>query len=444
MNFAEAWVDGRILVVRRNTNLDSDILLIDPKTGREELLTPHEGEAANRNPTPLEGGWIAFISNEGSEFTGIRTFNIRTREYKSLYEPSWDVEHIAYKDGILYFTVNEEGSSALYKSVLDDLRPRVLGSYKGKWVISLVDPLPGGEGAVVSISSPLEGSEVYLLRLSFERVTYSPKLGLEEKLVEPRDFYYESFDGLRIHGLIYTPRGLRDPRRLPGVIWLHGGPESQVRPQFHILQQAIAGLGVAVAAPNFRGSAGYGKTFIHLDDVEKRLDAVKDVYHAVKYLTEAGILDPDRICVMGGSYGGYLTLMSLAMYPDIWRCGVEIVGIVNLVTFIRNTSPYRRRYRIPEYGDPEKHYDIMMKLSPITHAHKIRAPLMIVHGARDPRVPVSEAEQIVEALQGRGVPVEYIRLEDEGHGIVKISNRLRVYSRVLRFLSRHLLGATGG
>lgn len=302
-------------------------------------------------------------------------------------------------------------------------------------------PPPRRRGAVVSISSPLEGSEVYLLRLGFERVTYSPKLGLERRLVEPRDFYYESFNGLRIHGLIYIPRGLQGSRRLPGVIWLHGGPESQVRPQFHILQQAIAGLGVVVAAPNFRGSAGYGKTFIHLDDVEKRLDAVKDVYHAVKHLTEAGILDPDRICVIGGSYGGYLTLMSLAMYPDIWRCGVEIVGIVNLVTFIRNTSLYRRRYHIPEYGDPEKHYDIMMELSPITHAHKIRAPLMIVHGARDPRVPVSEAEQIVEALQGRGVPVEYIRLEDEGHRIVKISNRLKVYSRVLRFLSKHLLGA---
>ncbi len=200
-------------------------------------------------------------------------------------------------------------------------------------------------------------------------------------------------------------------------------------------------MGVAVFAPNFRGSTGYGKTFVHLDDVEKRGDAVKDVYYAVKHAVEEGLADPERLCVMGGSYGGYLTLMSMALYPDVWKCGVEIVGIVNLVTFIRNTSPYRRRYRIPEYGDPKEHYDIMIQLSPIAHAHKIRAPLMVVHGARDPRVPVTEAEQIVEALKSRGVPVKYIRLEDEGHGIVKVENRVRVYTEALKFIEKHLLSS---
>lgn len=142
---------------------------------------------------------------------------------------------------------------------------------------------------------------------------------------------------------------------------------------------------------------------------------------------------------MGGSYGGYLTLMSLAIYPDIWRCGVEIVGIVNLVTFIKNTSPYRRKYRMAEYGDPDKHGDVMLRLSPISYIDRIRAPLMVIHGAKDPRVPVSEAEQLVDALRSRGIEVKYVRLEDEGHGISNVNNRVRVYSEALEFIASHIV-----
>jgi len=347
---------------------------------------------------------------------------------------------IAYRDGYLYASANESGSSTLYRLLLRGTRVENVASLKQRWVVTSIDPLPGGERALVSASSPREGAEVYLFSVSVERLTWTTKLGLEGELVEPVDFYYESFDGLRIHYLYYKPRTpAGDPP--PAVVWLHGGPESQSRPLFNPLQQAILAMGVAVLAPNFRGSTGYGKTFVHLDDVEKRGDAVKDVYYAVKHAAKEGLIDPERLCVMGGSYGGYLTLMSMALYPDIWKCGVEIVGIVNLVTFIRNTSPYRRRYRIPEYGDPEKHYDVMIQLSPVTHAHKIRAPLMVVHGARDPRVPVTEAEQIVEALKSRGVPVRYIRLEDEGHGIAKVENRVRVYTEALKFIEKHLLSS---
>ncbi len=432
------WVDGRVLMVKRNTNLDSDLVLVDPSSGSAEVLTDHEGEADNSSPVHLGGGRIAYASNEGREFKALYLMDLERGWRRPVFEPQGDVEHVAYAGGgVVYVSVNERGSSAVYALELDAFRARPLYVHRPLWTVTSIDALPGGEGLVVSASSPREGAEVYIVRgVRVERATRSPKLWLEDNLVEPVDFEYESFDGLRIHGFMYRPRGTEKP--YPAVFWLHGGPESQARPSFNPLIQAIVASGAAVVAPNFRGSTGYGKTFTHLDDVEKRLDAVKDVYYAVKTLVEEGVVDGSRLCAMGGSYGGYMTLMSLALYPELWRCGVEIVGIVNLVTFIRNTSPYRRRYRIAEYGDPDRHRDVMLRLSPITYVDRIRAPLMVVHGARDPRVPVSEAEQLVEALRGRGVEVRYIRLEDEGHGIAKIENRVRVYTEAVMFVARHL------
>ncbi len=431
-----SWIGDKLLAVKRNTNLDSDILLVDPNSGEAYNLTQHRGEASNTNPIPINGAMFLYVTNEGGEFKSLALYNIEKRKSRVIFDPGWDVELVEYSSGNLYVSVNEDGASALYLLTLDGDEVKVRGVYRQLWVINSIDA--SGRNVVISASSPLEGNEVYMLRVSLERLTWSPKLGLERYFTEPESFKYKSFDNLEIHGLLYKPpKPASTPP--PAVIWLHGGPESQVRPQFNMLQQALTTLGVVVAAPNFRGSTGYGKTFVHLDDVDKRLDAVRDVYYAVEYLTSKEIIDPDRLCVIGGSYGGYLTLMSLALYPNLWKCGVEIVGIVNLVTFIRNTSPYRRRYRMHEYGDPDKHADIMLKMSPISHVYKIRAPLMVIHGAKDPRVPVSEADQLVNALKNRGVEVEYIRLEDEGHGISKIENRVKVYSRALLFIAKKLL-----
>ncbi len=430
----EAWLDDKTLIaVKRNTNLDTDILLVNAETGEIVNLTSHADEELNASPRPLQGK-ILYLSNRGSEYTGIWLLDPEKGRAEPLYTPSHDVEHLEAVDGAVYAVINRDGSSRIEKLALHagKLTPQTM--YEAKWTVMSIDPVSGG--LIVSASSPTDGTEVYRLQTPrLEKVTESPKLGLKELFTEPWDFHYESFDGLRIHGLVYEPRASQRPH--PAVIWLHGGPESQTRPQFNILQQALQALGIAVVAPNFRGSTGYGKTFTHLDDVEKRMDAVGDVAEAVKHLLEEGVI-MEKPCVMGGSYGGYLTLMSLGVYPDLWSCGVSIVGIVNLVTFIRNTSPYRRYYRIVEYGDPDKHGDIMLQLSPISHVHKIKAPLMVIHGAKDPRVPVSEAEQLVEALKDRGVTVEYIRLEDEGHGIVKIENRLKVYTRALQFILKHL------
>ncbi len=436
INQAWEWLDDeRLLVVASNTNLDSDILLVDTTRGEVRNLTKHTGEAINASPTMIKRDMFAFATSIDSEFTRLAIYDLNGGGWRVVADHGWDVEDLDYMDGTLYYTVNVDG-----ESVIHIWRPgedsRVYWRPPGT-----VLHLDASDGIVVaSISSPAMGNEVFIVRNMYgERVTYSPKAGVvEEDLAYPSRFSYKSIDGLEVHGLLYTPRTGEPP--MPAIVWLHGGPESQERIRFNLFHQLFTSLGLAVVAPNFRGSLGYGKTFVHLDDLDKRINAVHDVYYAVEHLASKGILDWDRVCVMGGSYGGYLTLMSLALYPEAWRCGVDIVGIVNLVTFIRNTSPYRRRYRIMEYGDPDKHGELMLKLSPITYIDKIKAPLMVVHGANDPRVPVSEAEQLVNALNQRGVKVEYLRLEDEGHGISKIENRIKVYTRVASFILKHLNG----
>jgi dipeptidyl aminopeptidase/acylaminoacyl peptidase len=274
----------------------------------------------------------------------------------------------------------------------------------------VVTSLQFRDGRVLfSLSSINSGHEVYSYQGGAVRqLTRSPRFGIElEKIPEPQSVWYESFDGRRIHANIYRPPG--EPRGV--VVYLHGELKNQDRPEFKPLVAALLMAGYVVAAPNYRGSTGYGKTFAHLDDVEKRWDAIKDVETFAKWLTEQGIA-AKRPCVIGG----YLTLMALATAPHLWACGVEMVGIFNL----------------------NKHRDILTQLSPATHVEKIEAPLMIIHGANDIRVPVYEAEQLAQRLRELGREVKVIILPDEGHTITKLENRVKVYTEVVRFIRQHL------
>jgi dipeptidyl aminopeptidase/acylaminoacyl peptidase len=195
---------------------------------------------------------------------------------------------------------------------------------------------------------------------------------------------------------------------------------------------------VAVFEPNVRGSAGYGRDYSHLDDREKRFDAVADVEYAARWLVEQGWAHPRKLAIMGDSYGGYLVLAALTEQPHLWACGVDVVGIANFITFLERTGPWRRASREAEYGSLEGHPDLLNAISPIHKVDRIQAPLMVVQGANDPRVPVSEAEQIVKALRRRGRPVEYLLYRDEGHGFTKLANMLDAYPKMVDFMLNHL------
>jgi len=246
---------------------------------------------------------------------------------------------------------------------------------------------------------------------------------------------FKSFDGLPIPGLLYVPAGYSDPR--PAVVKVHGGPEGQARPAFDPVVHYLISRGFAVYEPNVRGSTGYGRKFAALDDGRLRFDAVTDLAHAAKFLREDGRVDADRLSLLGGSYGGFMVLAGLAFHPELWSAGVSICGIANFRTFLEHTGPYRREWRAAEYGDPVKDAEFLDRISPVHHANRIKAPLLVIQGANDPRVPVSEAEQIVDAVSLTGGTAEYLLFNDEGHGIVKLDNRLKAWEAVVRFLENY-------
>ncbi len=275
---------------------------------------------------------------------------------------------------------------------------------------------------------------------ALSQITRSATGGVaRDSFVEPSLIHYATFDQRQIPALLYTPHGESATPR-PAVVYVHGGPEGQYRPTFNTIVQYFVACGYVVLAPNVRGSSGYGFTYMSLDDVRLRMDSVADLRHAALWLASEGVADPGRIAVMGGSYGGFMTLAALTTYPDIWAAGVDLVGIANFVTFLQNTSAWRRKLREAEYGSLDHDRDFLTAISPIHQVDRIAAPLFVVHGANDPRVPVGEAEQIVASLRARGAPVEYQRYEDEGHGLIKRANRLIAYPAIARFLDQHIGG----
>ena len=225
---------------------------------------------------------------------------------------------------------------------------------------------------------------------------------------------------------------------MAAVVNLHGGPESQSRPKFDGVVQHLLDRGISVLNPNFRGSTGYGRTYVNADNVKLRPNAIWDVKASASFLREQGF---ERIGLLGGSYGGYLAQAAMAFAPEeTWAAGVSSVGMSNLETFMKSTAEWRRSNRASEYGDPEKDVDVLRRWSPVNYAENIEAPLMMIQGANDPRVPRNEADQMVSALREKGEEVEYILLPDEGHSITKPENVFRVYTRASDFLAEKLLG----
>lgn len=449
---AEAFSpDGRLLVLHRaNTNLDGDLLLLDLSTGQATHLTPHTGEADYSTVTWLpDGSGFYLLSDEGRDFTNLGFFDIKKRKLAFRENESWDAEAVAVSaDGRrLAMAVNVDGYSELrvkdgsgpWKKI--SLRPPgVIGSgvESGQRLIFTRD----GQRLVFSLAASRSTADVLSLDLSTNRTaqtTRSAMAGMpRDVLVEPELLHYPTFDGRQIPAFLYRPHGRE--KNLPVVIWIHGGPESQYRPTLNSVIQYFVTRGFAVLAPNVRGSTGYGKAYSHLDDVARRPDAVQDVAEAARWLGSSGIAAPDKIAVMGGSYGGYMTLAALTSHPDIWAAGVDLYGIANFKSFFQNTGPWRVELREAEYGSLEHDATLLEKISPLTHVDKIRAPLLVIAGANDPRVPREEAEQIVAAVKKQGGQVEYLLFPDEGHGVVKLANRIKAYSAIADFLDKHLTG----
>jgi dipeptidyl aminopeptidase/acylaminoacyl peptidase len=222
------------------------------------------------------------------------------------------------------------------------------------------------------------------------------------------------------------------------VLSFHGGPEGQERPQFNPTYQALLAQGISVLAPNVRGSSGFGKRYVNLDNGPLRVNGVRDIEATLDYLTQAGIADPERIGIMGGSYGGYMVMAGLAEYPDRFAAGANLFGVVNFETFFANTEPWMAAISTVEYGDPVTQVELLRELSPIHKVDRVSAPTIVLHGANDTNVPVVEAEQVVSSLRARGVPVEYVLYPDEGHGFRSMKNRLHSTVAIVQWFAQYL------
>ena len=435
--------DDRWLVVSRSySNVNNDLYRLSIDDGTLTLLTPHEGEAeySHVNVTP-DGRGLYLATDVGGEFLRPAHLDLATLELRMLGAADWDVDavRLSHDGRVLAIMTNEDGFS---RWELRDLQAGALlpAPALPPGLCDLLTFSADSSALSFSLTGPQHPYDVWVYDLhsgATRRVTDSSLAGIpRSSFVAPELVRYPTFDGREIPGYLYRPLSSGD--RPPVVVDVHGGPESQRRVEFSAVFQYFLQRGYAIFAPNVRGSTGYGRTYSHLDDVEKRMDSVADLACAARWLSDARVADPRRIAVFGGSYGGFMVLAALTSDPDLWAAGIDIVGIANFVTFLENTGPWRRHLREAEYGSLERDRALLESISPIHRVDRIRAPLMVVHGANDPRVPVGEAEQIVASIKQRGGVVEYLRFEDEGHGIVKLANRLVCYPAIARFLDEQL------
>ncbi|HEX8888685.1 MAG TPA: S9 family peptidase [Pyrinomonadaceae bacterium] len=469
--------DNRYLIVSHENeelSLDNDLYLVDTQTKQATLLTRHEGAAefGSVHFTP-DGHSIFLGTNDKREFYSLAQMNLATKKIDILDNTEWDLDLTQMSDdGSLFaYTIGRDGFSELYIRRLDtDGKPLITVMGKrdapvqlpGKGVIGGLQFSKDNSKLAITFNGARYNSDIWLYDLKTRRlsqVTHSSTAGIpRDSFVEPQLIHYKTFDGREIPAWYYRPQTVegRAQRRqitftsgpnsiggnsssnLPVIVSVHGGPEGQEQPMFSGIYQYFLSRGYAILAPNVRGSTGYGKTYTHLDDVRKREDSVKDLAAAVEWLKTEGGADPRHIAVMGGSYGGYMTLAAVTLYPDLWAAAVDTVGIANFESFLKNTSGYRRKLREVEYGSLEHDLDFLRAISPIAKVDRVKTPLMIIAGKNDPRVPYTEAEQMVKALRDRNSVIEYKLFEDEGHGVAKLSNRLIVYPLMADFLDRYM------
>lgn len=451
---ADWSADGeRLLIANYVSITDSRVWLLDLATGESRRLAGGEEPAAWLGVAPAfdpEGDGVFLATDAEGEFRTLVHLDLASGEITPITgDIEWNVDDFAIApDGSrAAFVVNEDGIDRLY--LMDP------ATFEHARVEAIPTGLMGGlefseEGSrlAMTLNTATTPSDAFVLELGeaptaageLVRWTHSEVGGLDtDRFVRPELVHYESFDGREIPAFVYRPDG-EGPH--PVIVYVHGGPESQFRPGFSSTFQLWADvLGAAVVAPNVRGSSGYGKTYVALDNGRNREDSVRDVGALLDWVAGQPDLDADRVAVYGGSYGGYMVLASLVHFGDRLRAGVDYVGISNFVTFLENTQDYRRDLRRPEYGDerdPEMR-EFLETISPANRASEITSALFVVQGANDPRVPASESEQIVREVRERGRPVWYMLAENEGHGFAKKPNRDLLAQLVVLFFEEHLL-----
>ncbi len=444
-NLLDVSRDGNFAVLyRQKTRGDNDLVLVELTGGGETLLTPHEPPARFGSAAfSPDGRWVYLSSNGGRDRTAFARLK--------LSGGVGEIEVIASREDaeLQGFALTDDGATV---ALLWNVAGRSELSF---FDVETLDEVPGpelpaeivsgltfssdGSRLAFAASGAASPSNVWVLERGkgLIQVTDSPHPGVDlENLVEPELVRFPAHDGLELSAWLYRPRGASV--RSPMVLSFHGGPEGQERPAFNSTYQALLERGIGVLAPNVRGSSGFGKKFVNLDNGALRVNGVRDIESTVAYIIGSGIADGKRLGIMGGSYGGYMVMAALTEYPEMFAAGANLFGVVNFETFFAHTEPWMASVSKVEYGDPATEAEMLRRLSPIHKIDRVRTPTLVLHGANDTNVPVVEADQVVENLKRRGVPVEYVLFPDEGHGFRKTPNRIRSTVAIVRWFEKYL------
>jgi dipeptidyl aminopeptidase/acylaminoacyl peptidase len=442
--------DSTLLVDETLSISKTRLWLVDVRSGQKTALTPDQEVSYGQSSFSRDGRGVYVTTDKGSEFLRLAYIDIATKTLTPLsVDIKWDIQGFDLSpDGrTLAFVSNEAGFSKAYLLDTQSKQARPIAAVP-EGVVGALKWHPNGRDLAIGLSAGGAPADVYSVDVrsgALTRWTESELGGITPaQLTAPKLVEWPSFDGRTISAFYYHPPSrFSGPR--PVLINIHGGPESQYRPAFlgrnnYLLQE----MGVAIIFPNVRGSAGYGKTFLSLDNGLKREDSVKDIGTLLDWIAKQPQLDASRVMVTGGSYGGYMTLAVATNYNDRIRAALDIVGISNFNTFLKNTESYRRDLRRVEYGDERvaEIAEFFERTAPLNNAGRINKPLFVVQGGNDPRVPRTESEQMVARVRKNGTPVWYLMAKDEGHGFAKKPNQDFQFYATVMFIRRHLLGET--
>ena len=429
--------------IRQNT----DIFLYNRETKDLKLLTKHKGniffEPVVFSP---DNKYLYYKTDKTGEFTVIEKLNLETGKSEPAYSENWDIDfaYSSYSSNYFYIGINEDSHTRI-KIFDKDNKQIDFPEFKEKSVTSL--RFAKSEKAMTFyVSGTKSAGDLFYYNLETKELkqltrAMNPEIP-EDDLVQGKVVRYHSFDNLEIPAILYRPHIASKKNKVPALIWVHGGPGEQSKLFYDPLLQYLVNHGYAVLAVNNRGSSGYGKTFFALDDMKHGEEDLMDCVYGKNYLASTGWADTTKIGIIGGSYGGYMVLSALAFKPDAFKVGVDVFGVANWLRILQKMPPWWGAYRdvwYKEMGNPETDSAYLHKISPIFHAGNITKPLMVLQGAKDPRVLKVESDEMVELVKKNGVPVEYVVFDDEGHGFRKKENEIEAYGKILKFLDKYLL-----
>jgi len=451
MNVAPIWsADDKSIVYtqEQSKGTDSNVFLVDVASAQSTLLTPHDGERTySASDVSPDGEHVLITSNAGNGYENVGLLDIATKKIRWLTQDKWELSGESFSpDGkFLTYTANVDGNTDIYLYDIASGKAHALPLTKGvNQAAGRPSPFTRDSSRMLYVhNGPTSPGDLWVYNLAdgkSHQLTNSLVGGVRtEDMVEPYLIHYPSKDGKwTISAFVYVPYNLPRNGQHPAIVYVHGGPTAQTMNNFNRFVQYMANQGYLVIAPNYRGSRGYGKEFQHANLFDMGGGDLQDVLAAADWIQQTGYVDAKKLILMGGSYGGYMTMMGVTKAPEVWAAGVPIVPFVNWFTEIQNEDPVLQQSDLATMGDVVKNKALYEDRSPINFVDRIKAPLYLLAGGNDPRCPKEEAQQVVDAVKKRGGVVEYKVYENEGHGFAKVENQIDAYKRVAEFLKAHV------